>query len=148
MRRTSRIWQATWLDFLSGRGNIIAKLRAEGYKVVSFNPGRTTHRDIRELASELDEFVEEVCRREQVSEVALVAHSMGGLTARYYLEKLGGHMRVRKLFAISAPFAGTRTAYLALHSRAARHMTPRSKFIKELVVGHNMVRDSDEVVGL
>jgi len=110
----------------------ITKLRREGYWVIGFNPGKNTNRDVREHAQDLKNFIEEVCAREKIDDLVIVAHSMGGVTSRYYLEKLGGEKRVRKLIAISSPFAGTRSAYLALHTRAARHMTPRSKFIKEL----------------
>ena len=42
--------------------------------------------------------------------VNLIAHSMGGLDARWYVGKLGGHARVASLVTISTPHRGTHVA--------------------------------------
>jgi triacylglycerol lipase len=42
--------------------------------------------------------------------VNLVAHSMGGLDARWYVGRLGGHQRVASLVTISTPHRGTAIA--------------------------------------
>ena len=61
----------------------------------------------------------------------IVAFSMGGLVARYYLQRLGGIHRVRRFIAISAPHGGTWTAFLG-HNPGARQMRPGSAFLTDL----------------
>lgn len=114
------------------RRGIVDKLRAEGFTVAAFNPGSTANRDIQNIAHELFDFIEEVCRRTRSSTVAVVAHSMGGLIAKQYLQKFGGHRRIAKLITLGTPFGGTRVAYVGAHTRAARQMLPGSSFLSEL----------------
>ena len=57
---------------------------------------------------------------------------MGGLISLYYLEKLGGEKVINKIITAGTPFNGTRTAYIATHTKAAREMLPNSKFLREL----------------
>jgi triacylglycerol lipase len=61
----------------------------------------------------------------------LVGFSMGGLVARYYVQRLGGMERVRRLVTISSPHGGTFTAYL-LWNRGVRQMRPGSEFLRDL----------------
>lgn len=61
----------------------------------------------------------------------LVGFSMGGLVSRYYMQRLGGIERVRRLITISTPHHGTYSAY-ALGNRGSRQMRPGSVFLKEL----------------
>lgn len=46
--------------------------------------------------------------------VTLVAHSMGCLIARYYIERLGGHRKVERVILIGGPHAGTPYAFASL----------------------------------
>lgn len=52
----------------------------------------------------------EAIDRMRVPRVNLIAHSMGGLDARWYVGKLGGHERVASLVTISTPHRGTEVA--------------------------------------
>jgi triacylglycerol lipase len=61
----------------------------------------------------------------------LVGFSMGGLVTRYYVQKLGGTERVRRLVTISAPHQGTLLAYLRWNE-AGRQMRPGSDFLRML----------------
>jgi len=61
----------------------------------------------------------------------LVGFSMGGLVARYYLQRLGGLERVRRFITISSPHRGTWTAFLRSNA-GARQMRPRSSFLEDL----------------
>ena len=65
------------------------------------------------------------------STIDLVGFSMGGLVARYYLQKLGGINRVGRLVTISTPHRGTQTA-LFLNTRGVRQMRPGSPFLLDL----------------
>jgi len=66
---------------------------------------------------------------------------MGGVIARYYVQRLGGLARVRKFITIAAPHRGTWTAYLR-NNPGARDMRPGSPFLRDLE------RDLDSLGGL
>lgn len=61
----------------------------------------------------------------------LVGFSMGGLVSRYYVQRLGGMARARRLITISTPHRGTYSAY-ALGNEGSRQMRPGSAFLKGL----------------
>ncbi len=61
----------------------------------------------------------------------LVAFSMGGLAARYYVQRLAGAHRVDKLITISTPHRGTWTAFLRGNA-GVRQMRPGSAFLRSL----------------
>ena len=61
----------------------------------------------------------------------LVGFSMGGLVSRYYVQKLDGAPRVRRLVTISAPNHGTVWAWLSGRS-GVREMRPGSEMLREL----------------
>lgn len=63
--------------------------------------------------------------------IDLVGFSMGGLVARYYIQRLGGLERVSRLVTISSPHRGTWTAFL-LGNAGARQMRPGSAFLRDL----------------
>jgi pimeloyl-ACP methyl ester carboxylesterase len=46
----------------------------------------------------------------------LVAHSMGGIVSRIYLQELGGAKQVRKVIYLGTPFAGSMNAFATLSS--------------------------------
>ncbi len=63
--------------------------------------------------------------------VDYVAHSMGGLAARYFIRHLGGDTRIRRLVTIATPHRGTMWAALRV-TRSARDMHPNGPFIAAL----------------
>ena len=65
-------------------------------------------------ACKLARFVEQVCAREGAESVDIVAHSMGGLVARRYIEHMDGGRRVRRLVTIATPHRGTAWSRVAL----------------------------------
>lgn len=65
------------------------------------------------------------------SKVDIVAHSMGGLVARYYITKLGGSAKVRHLVTLGAPHHGTDWAY-ACFFQSCYDMRPNSALINSL----------------
>ena len=86
---------------------------------------------VEKSAERLAAFIEKVARREGVEQVDVVAHSMGGLVARWFIEKSGGGARVRKLITIATPHHGTALASLAL-GRARRDIHPGSPLFSSL----------------
>jgi pSer/pThr/pTyr-binding forkhead associated (FHA) protein len=59
--------------------------------------------DIRRSAAKLAKAVEDWDVRDPIT---IVAHSMGSLVSRYYVDKLGGHRRVERLVMLGGPQAG------------------------------------------
>lgn len=57
-------------------------------------------------ANQLRNFVNNVRSTYGVSKVDLVAHSMGGLSSRYYLRELGGHNNVGAMVTLGTPHYG------------------------------------------
>ncbi|MFJ8858267.1 esterase/lipase family protein [Streptomyces sp. NPDC102451] len=88
--------------------------------------------DIRTAAELLDRHVEEICARTGHREIDIVGHSLGGLIARYYVQRLGGDRRVRTLVTLGTPHGGTAAAPLAGAHPIVRQMRSGSDLIAEL----------------
>ncbi|MFF0744387.1 esterase/lipase family protein [Streptomyces sp. NPDC004111] len=88
--------------------------------------------DIRTAAELLGRHVEEICARTGHREVDIVGHSLGGLIARYYTQRLGGDTRVRILVTLGTPHDGTRVAPPMSAHPLVRQMRPGSPVIEEL----------------
>ncbi|WP_444971463.1 esterase/lipase family protein [Streptomyces sp. SAI-25] len=92
----------------------------------------TLTRDLRTAAELLGRHVEEVCARTGQREVDIVGHSLGGLIARYYVQRLGGDHRVRTLVTLGTPHGGTAVAPGAGIHPIVRQMRGGSPLIEEL----------------
>ncbi|MEV0112212.1 alpha/beta fold hydrolase [Streptomyces sp. NPDC050844] len=88
--------------------------------------------DIRTAAELLGRHIEEICERTGHDRVDIVGHSLGGLIARYYAQRLGGDRRVRTLVTLGTPHSGTRVVPLADAHPIVRQMRPGSDVIEEL----------------
>ncbi|MFF3992393.1 lipase family alpha/beta hydrolase [Streptomyces cyaneofuscatus] len=89
-------------------------------------------RDLRTAAELLGRHVEEICARTGQREVDIVGHSLGGLIARYYVQRLGGDHRVRTLVTLGTPHGGTAVAPGAGLHPIVRQMRGGSPLIEEL----------------
>lgn len=92
------------------------------------------------LAKLVDEKIEALNRRYGVKEIDIVAHSKGGLIARYYIKRLNGAKRVRHLVTLATPHRGTWASMGAIPlfgwiARSVWQMTPLSPFIRSLQKG-------------
>ncbi|MFF4317260.1 esterase/lipase family protein [Streptomyces sp. NPDC001568] len=107
-------------------------LGADGLRrVETYNYSPFT-RDLRVTARHLARRVEELCERSGQDRVDLVGHSLGGLVARYYVQRLGGDARVRTLVTLGTPHAGTRVAPFMDAHPLVRQMRPESEVLTEL----------------
>ncbi|MGW5675187.1 esterase/lipase family protein [Streptomyces sp. NPDC003860] len=88
--------------------------------------------DIRAAAELLGRHVEEITARTGREDVDIVGHSLGGLIARYYVQRLGGDRRVRTLVTLGTPHSGTTVAALASAHPIVRQMRPDSPVIADL----------------
>jgi triacylglycerol esterase/lipase EstA (alpha/beta hydrolase family) len=129
--------------FLGTRGSMFMlehRLQRDGICVFSFNLGSFNTRDIRASAFLIHRKIETVLRQTPVTKVDIVGHSMGGLIGLYYVKKLGGHEKVRKLVMMGTPQRGTWSALagvatVGLWSASSWQLLPGSKFLDELHQG-------------
>jgi len=116
------------------------RLVEDGFVVVSFNIGTLNVRDIRRSAFLIHRKIERILAQTPSQRIDILGHSMGGLIGLYYIKKLGGHTRVRKLIMMGTPVRGTWTALagvltLGLWSTSSWQLLPRSRFLDELAQG-------------
>ncbi|MFE5797561.1 esterase/lipase family protein [Streptomyces sp. NPDC056503] len=89
--------------------------------------------DLRTAAEALGRRIDAVRERTGRAEVDLVGHSLGGLIARYYVQRLGGDARVRTLVTLGTPHTGTAVGSpLADAHPLVRQMRPGSEVLREL----------------
>jgi len=67
--------------------------------------------------------------------VDIVAHSMGGLVTRYYMNNLGGASKIRRVITLGTPHKGTTWAYTCGFMQSCLDMQPGSDFLENLVGG-------------
>ncbi|HEY4241354.1 MAG TPA: alpha/beta fold hydrolase [Kofleriaceae bacterium] len=129
--------------FLGTRGSMYIlerRLVEDGFVCVSFNLGTLNVRDIRRSAFLIHRKIERILAQTPSQRIDIIGHSMGGLIGLYYVKKLGGHARVRKLIMMGTPVRGTWTALagvmtLGLWSTSSWQLLPRSRFLDELAKG-------------
>lgn len=80
----------------------------------------------------LGRHIEDICERTGQAQVDVVGHSLGGLIARYYVQRLGGDHRVRTLVTLGTPHGGTSVVPLANAHPIVRQMRPGSEVLEEL----------------
>ncbi|HVR63696.1 MAG TPA: alpha/beta fold hydrolase, partial [Polyangia bacterium] len=103
--------------YLATRGSLHlleSALVRRGHVVISYPLGPIHLRDIRDSAGLIARKVESVVAQTGVERIDVVGHSMGGLVGLYYLKRLGGRQRVRRLILLGTPAQGTWSALLGL----------------------------------
>jgi triacylglycerol lipase len=88
-------------------------------------------RDIREAAARFAAEVEALAADTGYERIHVIGHSLGGLIARYYVQRLGGDARVHTLVTLGTPHGGTRLAGLA-PAGVLRQLRPGSEVLTEL----------------
>lgn len=118
MNRTT-MWPLTWY------------LRRRGWRwahAVNHGPwGNPIAGHARHLADR----IAELKRASGAPQVDIVAHSMGGLIAGWYINRMGGAADVRKLVTIGTPWQGTILAYLGRRAEA-RDLEPESAVVADV----------------
>lgn len=86
---------------------------------------------IPKLAAQIKTQVEKLQARYHAKQVDIVAHSMGGVVARYYIQKLGGDGQVANLVTLGTPHQGTVWSRFSLLAHI-RELAPDSRLLSEL----------------
>ena len=75
--------------------------------------------------------VDSIRAKTGVAQVTIISHSMGALSARYYVRNLGGDGKVASLITLGGTNHGTNTAVFCLQT-SCREMIPGSSFLTAL----------------
>jgi pimeloyl-ACP methyl ester carboxylesterase len=125
--------------YLATRGSLHLlerHLAARGHVVMSYKLGPINLGDIRDSAGLIARKVESIVAQTGVTQVDVVGHSMGGLVGLYYLKRLGGRHRVRRLVLLGTPARGTWSALFGLITAplglASLQLLPGSPFLRDL----------------
>jgi triacylglycerol lipase len=115
------------------------RLAERNHLVLTYRLGPMNVGSIRHAAGLIARKVESLISQTPVRAVNVVGHSMGGLVGLYYLKRLGGRDRVRKLILLGSPVGGTWSAVMGLLAaplgRASLELLPSSPLLRELREG-------------
>ncbi|WP_405880860.1 alpha/beta fold hydrolase [Streptomyces sp. NBC_01136] len=109
-------------------------LHRGGFPCVSAMNYRSLAGDIADAAQQLDREVRRLCEHGDCERVHVVGHSLGGLIARYYVQRMGGDARVDTLVTLGAPHQGTWAAIVPAPAPMIRQIRPGSALLAELAL--------------
>jgi pimeloyl-ACP methyl ester carboxylesterase len=88
--------------------------------------------NIPRAAVRLGAAIEELSAATGYARIHVIGHSLGGMIARYYVQRLGGDQHVHTLVTLGTPHHGTQLARAAPLLPLVRQLTPDSPLIQEL----------------
>jgi pimeloyl-ACP methyl ester carboxylesterase len=128
--------------YLATRGSLRLleeRLTRMGHLVLTYRLGLIHASDISDSAARIAAKIESIAAQTQLDRMDIVGHSMGGLVGLYYVKRMGGRRRVRKLVMLGTPTAGTWSALFGVGlrplGRAGLQLLPDSTFLRELEEG-------------
>jgi triacylglycerol lipase len=114
---------------------MIGRLEKDGWTKAELNNWTyNTSQSNVTTAKEVATRVSEIKKATGASKVNLVTHSMGALSTRYYIKKLGGESNVEDWVSLGGPNHGTSTANFCFQA-SCTEMRANSKFLNELNAG-------------
>jgi pimeloyl-ACP methyl ester carboxylesterase len=110
---------------------MLSYLKKRGFNRVFKFTYEVPWKEISYFAEQLADEVDKVISTCKAKKVDLVAHSMGGLVARYYINYLGGDKLVARLVTLGTPHNGSLLWALSSFKSGAQ-MRPGSRFLTHL----------------
>ncbi len=107
------------------------RLEKDGWDQVYMWNYMPPFKNIPYYAEQLKEKVDDILEKTGHEKIILIAHSMGGLLARYYIDFLNGKSYVEKLITLGTPHNGTQL-WSFTYSSCGIDMRPGSDFLKNL----------------
>jgi triacylglycerol lipase len=107
-------------------------LRRHGFQTLSRYDYGVLTQNIPRAAVRLGAAIDELSAATGYERVHVIGHSLGGLIARYYVQRLGGDQHVHTLVTLGTPHQGTQLAWAAPLLPLVRQLTPDSPVIQEL----------------
>ena len=109
-------------------------LRRRGFQTLSrYDYGVLTH-NIPRAAVRLGEAIQKLVAATGYECIHVIGHSLGGLIARYYVQRLGGDSHVHTLVTLGTPHQGTLLAWAAPLLPMVHQLAPSSPVIQELAL--------------
>jgi hypothetical protein len=87
--------------------------------------------DVARGAADLGAHIERICEQTGYDSVHVVGHSLGGLIARYHVQRQGGDRRVESLVTVGTPHQGSVLAHV-MPTPLIRQLRPGSTVLREL----------------
>src|SRR5689334_5782118 len=87
--------------------------------------------DVSRAAADLGAHIDRICELTGHDRVHVVGHSLGGLIARYHVQRQGGDRRVESLVTLGTPHQGSMWAHV-LPTPLVRQLRPASPLLREL----------------
>ncbi|WP_156935101.1 esterase/lipase family protein [Pseudonocardia spinosispora] len=107
------------------------QLRQRGFGALDAVNYSAFTNDIRAAAHDLRSHINRLRTRTGAERIHVIGHSVGGLIARYHVQRLRGDHAVHTLVTIGTPHAGSAAAHL-LPTPLARQLVPGSELLTEL----------------
>jgi triacylglycerol lipase len=107
-------------------------LRRRGFQTISTWDYGLLTRDIRAAAELLGDEIAKVAANTGYQRIHVIGHSLGGLMARYFVQRMGGDAQVHTLVTLGTPHQGTQLARAMPLVPLVRQLTPQSEVIREL----------------
>ncbi len=106
-------------------------LRRRGFGATFALNYSALNEDVRTVAARLGTLIDQVCEETGYERVHVIGHSLGGLIARYLVQRCGGDDRVHTLVTLGSPHSGTIPARV-VPLQIARQMRVDGDLIAEL----------------
>ena len=107
-------------------------LRRRGFQTLATYDYGLFTQNIPRAALRLGEAIEQLSAATGYERIHVIGHSLGGLIARYYVQRLGGDRHVHALVTLGTPHQGTQLAWAAPLLPLVRQLAPNSSIIQEL----------------
>ncbi|NUS44758.1 MAG: alpha/beta fold hydrolase [Mycobacteriaceae bacterium] len=142
----------TWMNAYNGAAYLAPELKKDGYCLFALNygqsnlvqggglgpilPGINGTGYIEDSAKQLSQFVDRVLAATGTQQVDMIAHSQGGVMARYYQKFAGGQGKVKKMVTMGSTHHGTALVGIGALGRAVNNLGIDVLGLVEVFVGH------------
>jgi triacylglycerol esterase/lipase EstA (alpha/beta hydrolase family) len=91
----------------------------------------TYSQGIEDLAVLTEKKIDAILEQTNADKVDIIAHSLGGIIARYYIQILTGHQKVKHCITLGTPHQGTLLSKVGI-GKSIKELRPTSGLIKKL----------------
>ena len=107
------------------------RLKNFGWRQVTSMNLSTYRKGIPELAQEISQKIDAILKDSDFKKVDIIAHSLGGMMARYYIQLLEVHSKVRHCITLGTPHQGTLLAQIGL-GKSIQDLKKTSEVMRKL----------------
>jgi len=107
------------------------KMALNGYRHFKEVDLLTSIHPVPRLAEQIASIVSTMQRRYEVPQIDVIAHSLGGIIARYYVQAMGGDGILKNLVTLGSPHAGTVWSNYSVLSHL-KDLSPNSALMEKL----------------